>query len=166
MQVTSFQISRRHLRRLQIARKAPGALTDGFSLVEVMCAIVILGVGLLGLVEGLTTALASHKESEWQTTAAFLAAGQLESLRADGFVIAGEDSGTFDGLPLYQWRQSIAAKKPEGLFEVTITIEHSQTGRALYELRTLLFDPPTLPDGLEPTSDKNKNLRQRLGGAR
>ena len=46
---------------------------SGFSLVEVMCAILILGIALAGLTEGVTTALTSSKESELQTTAALLA---------------------------------------------------------------------------------------------
>ena len=47
----------------------------GFSLVEVMVAVLILGVALAGLTEGITTALSSNKESELQTTAALIAAG-------------------------------------------------------------------------------------------
>ena len=46
----------------------------GFSLVEVMVAVLILGVALAGLTEGITTALSSNKESELQTTAALIAA--------------------------------------------------------------------------------------------
>ena len=42
----------------------------GFSLVEVMIAVLILGIAIVGLTQGFTTALASSKESELQTTAA------------------------------------------------------------------------------------------------
>ena len=49
----------------------------GFTLVEVMVAIVILAIALTGLTQGITTALASSKESELQTTAALFAAGQF-----------------------------------------------------------------------------------------
>jgi len=56
----------------------------GFSLIEVMCAVAILGVALVGLTQGITTALGSNKESELQTTAALLAAGRIETLRAEG----------------------------------------------------------------------------------
>jgi len=52
----------------------------GFSLVEVMCAILILGVALAGLTEAISTALSSNKESELQSTAAMIAAGTAIAL--------------------------------------------------------------------------------------
>jgi len=51
----------------------------GFSLVEVMVAVMILGVALVGLTQGITTALSSTKESELQTAAALIAAGRLKN---------------------------------------------------------------------------------------
>lgn len=65
----------------------------GFSLIEVMVAILILGVALVGLTHGITTALASSKESEWQTTAALYAAGKIETLRSETGLVNGEADG-------------------------------------------------------------------------
>ncbi len=56
----------------------------GFSLIEVMCALLILAVGLAGLVQGISTALGSNKDSELHTTAALLAEGRMETLRVYG----------------------------------------------------------------------------------
>src|SRR3954468_7412343 len=81
-----------------------------FSLVEVMCAILILGVALVGLTQGITTALGSNKESESQTTAALLAAGRIETLRAQGYLYDGEEQGECgDNLPNYQYVQTISS---------------------------------------------------------
>src|SRR5215203_2114880 len=92
----------------------------GFSLIEVMIAMLILGVGLVGLVHGINTALGSSKEVEMQSQAALLAAGQIEALRADGFVVEGESDGDFEGsLSVYSWKQTVKPATPEGLFEVT-----------------------------------------------
>src|SRR5207253_6136217 len=80
---TSATHSRFQSRSAGYCRKGSAS---GFSLVEVMIAILILGIALAGMVHGLTTALASSKESELQTNAALLAAAQVESLRAEGFI--------------------------------------------------------------------------------
>lgn len=115
----------------------------GFSLVEVMCAILILGIAMVGLTLGITTALSSNKESELQTTAALLAAGQIELLQADNLLTDGVQAGDFGaGLSLYRWKQSISGTAISGLHEVAVTVENSRTGQRIYELRTLLFDPP------------------------
>src|SRR5215212_3500381 len=128
----------------------------GFSLLEVMCAILILGVGLAGLTQGITAALKSSKESELQTTAALLAAGQIETLRADGFVIDGETDGDGDGdLSLYHWKQSVTRTRVEGLHEVEVVVENANTGKMIYELRTLLFDPPVSAARDESTGRKD-----------
>jgi len=121
-----------------------------------MCAILILGVGLVGLSQGITAALQSSKESELQTTAMLLAAGQIETLRADGFVVEGETQGDGDGaLSLYHWKQSVTKARIEGLYEVGVVVENSKTGRTICELKTLLFDPPvsTIPE--EPAGKKD-----------
>lgn len=139
----------------------------GFSLVEVMCAILILGVALAGLAQALTTALSSTKESEVQTTAALLAAGRIETLRADGFVVDGEKEGDGDeGLSLYRWRQSVTSTSLDGLHEVEVVVENAHTGTTIYELRTLLFDPPLSSTSEESKKPKNSTQSKRGEGKR
>ena len=115
----------------------------GFSLIEVMGAVVILAVALVGLTQGINTALGSSKDSEWQTTAALFAAGQIELLRAQTDWADGTDEGTCGaGLPLYRWRQTGSPTDIAGLHEVDVVVENSQTGRTIYELKTMLFQKP------------------------
>ena len=66
---------------------------SGFSLVEVICAMLILGIGLVGLIEGVTVALKTSKDSELHTTAALIAGGRIELLRAEGYLYEGEEEG-------------------------------------------------------------------------
>ena len=139
----------------------------GFSLIEVMVAILILGIALAGLTHGITTALASTKDAELQTTAALLAQGKIEELRADGVLEDGEEDGDFgDALPLYRWRQTIAATDIAGLHEVTVTVANSRTGQAIYDLNTLLFEPPddSTPGGSGNRNDA-KSRKRRSGGS-
>ena len=131
----------------------------GFSLIEVMCAILIMGVALTGLTHGVTAALRASKENELQTAAVAIAAGRMEMIRADGFILAGEEQSADDetGEALYRWKQTIEETSIDGLFEVTVTIEHARTKKKIYELKTLLFDAPldTLSD--EDDEDANRN---------
>ena len=132
---------------------------SGFSLVEVLVAILILGVALVGLTQGITLALGSTKESELQTTAALLAAGQIESLRAEGYIIDGETEGECDeGLELYRWKQTVSPAGIDGLHEVQVVIEHSRTGKPIYELRTLLFEPAE--DSSLPSDNPTRRRRE------
>ena len=136
----------------------------GFSLVEVMCAILILGIAMVGLTLGITTALSSNKESELQTTAALLAAGQIELLQADKYLTDGTQEGEFGaGLSLYRWKQTISKTAISGLHEVEVTVENSKTGKAIYELRTMLFDPPSeLPSAKSgKTRDSAKSKKRK-----
>jgi prepilin-type N-terminal cleavage/methylation domain-containing protein len=128
----------------------------GFSLVEVMIAVVILSVALVGLTQGITTALASSKESELQTTAALFAAGQIELLRAGQNLIDGTESGDCGAvLPLYRWKQTVSATDTDGLHDVDVIVENSQTGAEIFELKTLLFQIPA------DQADKAKTANQK-----
>lgn len=127
----------------------------GFSLVEVVCAILILGVALVALTQGITAALASSKESELQSTAALIAAGQIETLRAEGGLEDGETDGEGEGgLALYRWKQTITGTPIDGLHEVAVAVADAKSGQAIYELRTLLFE---LPEDLGASGTERRN---------
>ncbi len=141
------------------------ASRSGFSLLELMCAILILGVALAGLTQGITTALASSKESELHTTAALYAAGLIETLRAEGDLVDGQTEGDCgEGLPLYRWKEYITAARIDGLHEVDVVVEHAKTGQPIYELRTMLFQPATYSAGAASGRANDSNARRR--GAR
>ena len=138
----------------------------GFSLVETMLAILILGVGVAGLTQGITAALQATRESELQTKAALFAAGQIEIIRAEGFILEGETDGDCGpGLANYAWRQTIAPGSMEGLYDVELEVHDSETGKPVYTLKTLLFDTPITPtDGetpgrRDPASDRERRPR-------
>jgi Tfp pilus assembly protein PilV len=63
--------------------------TDGWVLAEVLVAVAVLGVGVVGVLAGLTQAVQGVEGARQESTAVFLAEARLESLRA----------GTYDSLP-------------------------------------------------------------------
>lgn len=137
-------------------RSGPVARPRAFSLIEVLCAIAVLSVALVGLTQGLHVALQSTKESELQTTAALFAAGHIESMRAEGGLEDGDTDGDCgEGLSLYHWKQTIAPAGIDGLHQVTVTIENTKSSKAIYELQTLLFEAPDDPT-LTSSSEKRK----------
>jgi len=114
----------------------------GFSRIEVMCASLILGVGLVGFTQAISTALGSSKDSELQTTGMLLASGKVEELRADGWLEDGTTDGDCgDELPNYQWKQTIAGTDIKGLHKIDLVIESSSSGKQICELHTMLFEP-------------------------
>lgn len=131
----------------------------GFSLIEVMVAILILAIALTGLTQGLSTALASSKESELQATAALFAAGQIELLRAQTDWTDGTDQGDCGaGLSLYRWEQTISSTEISGLHEVDVAVIHARTGATIYELKTMLFQIPS--DSTTKSRPKNGRSSQ------
>ena len=116
----------------------------------------VLGVGIAGLTHGLTTALSSSKESELQTTAALIAAGRIETLRAEDYITDGLEEGDGEqGLADYHWQQRISRTEIEGLHDVNVAVQHGKSDQPIYDLRTLLFDPPLLP-----TASQSENKRE------
>jgi type II secretory pathway pseudopilin PulG len=130
---------------------------------EVMIAVLVLGIALVGLTQGIAAALESGKESELQTTAAMFAAGQIEQLRAETGIKDEETLGDCGPeMALYRWRQTVTPAGVDGLHEVKVVIENARTGQAIYELQTLLFEPPA-----DSTSQTGANSQtQRPGGGR
>lgn len=131
--------------------KSPAA----FSLIEVMVALLILAIAITGLTQGITTALAASKESELQTTAALLAAGQMELLRAETDWTDGTEEGDGGaGLKRYHWRQTISPTDIEGLHEVAVAVTDGPGGGTIYELKTMLFQTPSDSKKSQPKSPK------------
>ncbi len=134
----------------------------GFSLIEIMVAILILGVALVGLTRGITTALASNKDSELQTVAALAAAAQIETMRADATWSDGVADGECgDDLPNYRWTQTIKPADVDGLHEVTVTVQKGDSEQPIYELKTMLFDPDYAVSDQGNTKKDREHLKRR-----
>jgi general secretion pathway protein I len=129
----------------------------GFSLIEVIVAVAILSIALVGLAHGISTALGSSKEAEWQTTAAMYAAGLIEKLRAEGGIINGQTEGDCGAeLPMYRWTESISPAGVDGLHQVDVSILNSRSSREIYALRTLLFEVPADSSDSKTKDSKSK----------
>ena len=137
-------------------------LAGGFSLVEVMCAILILGVGIAGLTEGIATALRSSRESQLLGAAILEAEGVIEMMRAEGYIAAGTSEGECsEGLKPHRWIRTVSTTDLEGLHDVEVRVEDGRTGKVICELKTLVFEAPTSTPGANDGRGSEAEIRRR-----
>jgi prepilin-type N-terminal cleavage/methylation domain-containing protein len=143
----------------------PSRSNAGFSLVEVMVAILILGVGIAGLTEGIATALRSARESQLVGAAMLEAEGVIELLRAEGYVSDGTTEGECSpALKPHRWTRTVSATDLEGLHDVEVRVEDGRTGKTICELRTLLFEAPTSSPASQTGRGSEAEIRRRERG--
>lgn len=136
----------------------------GFSLIEILCAVTVLGIAIVGLAEGITVSLRMGKEAERYTTAVLLATGRMETIRAEGDFIAGEETGDFGNeFALYTWSQNVVETGLSGLHSVRVEVLLDSTREQLYELEALLFQMPILGFDGETSETGTERRRRRTG---
>ena len=156
--------------------------SGGFSLLEILLAVLLLGTSLVGLLGGVTTSLHSSRDAEAHSTAVFLAAAHLEELRESGYVYAGTTDGEFDApFERFTWREEVTETELDGLYDVKVTVglagtvggesENESEGndenvRPLFELVTRLFDRPLSSTSTSSTTTTNPRDRTTRRGDR
>ena len=116
--------------------------TQGYSLVELVAATAIFGMGVLGAMELFTTCLQSTSASLGYTQAVLLAQAVLEEAIAGGDVMAGTDSGDFGSdYPRHTWELEVEDTDQYGLMEVRVVVAWNERGREkAYTLTTLVAE--------------------------
>jgi len=121
------------MRRLPLMRRRRYA--KGFTLIEIMVAITLLSVGLLGMA-GLTVGIMrGNTLSSELTTATALAQAKMEDIKRVGYSGAtdsAEDYNAIAGYPLYKRDTVIDVDTPElGMKTVTITVSWDSDGSSI-----------------------------------
>lgn len=119
----------------------PGRTSSGFTLVEVLVAVAVLALGLLGGGATLLAAVRSSHQAQLRTLAGALAADLLDRVRANAGATADyalrtdEDAATpgatcditapcspdaWARVDLYEWQQAVRAALPDARTEVTV----------------------------------------------
>ena len=123
----------------------------GMTLVEVMLAVVILGISLGALVEGASRALAVVRQARNYEQARHML-GRVDAenpLRLLDEIEAGEESGTFEGGPAgWSWTRTIEDfgaedEEQEGLFRLTTRVTWGREGerRGMEQTVQMLYVP-------------------------
>lgn len=119
---------------------AAGRSCGGFSLIELLVAMLVLSTGLLGLGRLTVGVMEGNRAGRHHGVATLLAQDRIEGLKGPGGGGAGstEDYGTIPGFPSYKRVTDVRPDTPEaGLSTVTVTVYWSRDARSAV-LRTLL----------------------------
>ena len=121
------------MRSLPLVRRRRYA--KGFTLIEIMVAITLLSVGLLGMA-GLTVGIMrGNTLSSEVTTATALAQAKMEDIKRIGYsgtTDSAEDYNAIAGYPLYKRDTVIDVDTPElGMKTVTITVSWDSDGSSI-----------------------------------
>jgi len=123
-----------------------GKKTDGFTLLEVLVAIVILSVGLLGMASLTVGIIKGNSFSNKVTTATTLAQEKMEDVRREGYDTVGnigdqdEDENPVTGYPEFRRItaiQGVGSPAVAGLKAITVTVSWDSNNHSV-ELKTIL----------------------------
>jgi general secretion pathway protein I len=111
----------------------------GFSLVEMLVALVIFSVGVMATIEVLGLCLRSTGTSRDYTRAVFLAQELMERTLAEGVLTTGEESDQFGPeFPGAAWTRKIEESETAGLYELQVVVRWQDRGaERTFELTTL-----------------------------
>jgi len=95
----------------------------GFSVLEVLLALTIFSVAVVGIIEGITLQLHSERNAEEITRAAILAQNVLEEIRQAGEYSEDSQTGKFEGDDAgFEWQYDMTGAGVDGLYKVTVRV--------------------------------------------
>lgn len=94
----------------------------GFTLVEVMVALVIISIAMVTLLATHTASTRSYADAKAMIVCSMLAGQKLAELQAGDYPEAGDTSGACEGNEQYQWRVSVRETDLEELREVVVEV--------------------------------------------
>ena len=129
----------------------------GFTLIEIVVTLAILGLAMPALLRSFTQAAKEQALSENMTTALYLLKFRMAEIEAGGYPDIGEEDGEFGENSRYRWNsevQDIESEEIEGLRLVTVTVIWQEQGKEKsISMNTYLADrqmPQTQQGGQQP----------------
>ena len=142
--------------------------TQGMTLVEVVVATVILGVGVAGLMSAATLGMRNQQKSEMRAAALCLAQqklGEVDLIGAHVWMLARPTSGEEElAGHTYRWTLKIEQQPVGELFAVRVQVEWPGPGGGSVELETWLNDyAAKVPEGGDAESPTGKGEKATRG---
>jgi len=120
---------------------------SGFTLIEVLAAMLILSVGLLGIAALITGIISSNKLSNRISTATVIAQDKMEQIRMTGYsgmpvsdTTTTEDYNSITNYSLYKRVTFTEVANPDaGMKKITVTVSWDADAHSV-ELKTIIAD--------------------------
>ncbi len=130
-----------------MTNKNKSPFSTGFSLVEVLVAILILGIALLGMA-GLTVGIMKHNKFSRDTTVATtLAQEKMEDIQREGYpgishtdAVITQNYGDIPGFPLFRRVTFVDANAPVAGFKKVTVMVFWDNNRHFLDLATLVVE--------------------------
>lgn len=97
-------------------------LTEGFTLLEVMIAVLIIATSFVVLLHSRNQSVMTADYASRVTIATLLASQKMGELEQDRTGLAGNDSGSFEDNPGYNWSTNISDTAYEQMKEVRVEV--------------------------------------------
>lgn len=120
----------------------------GFTLIEAMAAVVILGVGIVAAMSGFSTLAKSEFNARQTEKMVRLGQDKLAELVATGQATQSSNGDFTDqNEPDYTWDLQVNTSDITDLNSVTISVNQANSSRAAVKIDTMLYVPPTTTTG-------------------
>lgn len=117
----------------------------GFTLIEVLVALVVAVAGMAVVSQGFTTGARASSRSQNTTRAAFLAKHLITDFETGALTLTQSHAGPFDDAPDYSYETKSESGDP-GLTLLTVTVTWDERNQPrTYVLTRLLRERPTTP---------------------
>ena len=93
----------------------------GFTLLEVLVAVLVMGLVLVVVLEGMGRSIRAHKRVALRTTLLPLAEGKMDEILKEPVIQEGEEEGDYgEELEGYEWEAIIEPSADENVFSIRV----------------------------------------------
>lgn len=117
----------------------PKAVTDGFTLLEVLVALSIMAISLIGVMKSVLMVQEALYDATNRSLAAELAGNQLTRIKQTGLENMFQFNGEFENHPGYRWRIEKIPLEEDELFLIRLDVLLADSSKRVLGLEELFW---------------------------
>ena len=125
---------------------------SGFTIVEALASVVLLGVGIAAAMGGLSSLSKAEADGQDRERMERLAAQKFDELVATGSTTSAESGDFVDrGFPDVTWQSQVSSTGVDNLNHISVTVQRSNDSKSpVAVFDSLQYVPPTTTTGTTP----------------